>query len=863
MSRRKLLWIPPVVVTLCVFGALLMPRDPEVPVEVDPGTLGLERSQAVIDAKIARKEAKLAGTHKKPQRPDGYAHYRKMVRSHPEGTNVTQLLLEAKEHVKRMPQPTGDRDAGLWNWDWLGPGNIGGRVRAILTHPDNGNILWAASSGGGVWKTNDGGVGWYPLTDLMPCLAVSGLAMDPNDPDIIYAGTGEGFGNSDGLPGGGIFKSTNGGAVWVQLEDSIDPEMWFVNDLAHHPTQSGYLLACAMDKDGNGQVFRTTNGGEDWWSAHDPPASIGGALDIKFDPDDPDIVIAGFRHGAYRSNDRGAPGTWTDLAVGGATSLPGDTGRCEIAFATDSDFVYASCNVPNGNDPRGEIWRSEDNGVTWARRSALHHLNTLGWYANVIWVEPQFDTSIIVGGLDLYKSINGGVSLHRMSDWHSYHHGTSAHADQHVITPHISYDPEGDRTIFFGNDGGVQKNTEGFLAESHSGWINLANNLGITQFFGADVSPDGSIILGGTQDNDDLRFRREDGAQDWYQAETGDGSYAAINPDDTSIMYGAYIHLQIEKSTNGGYSYFHSHDGITDAGVQAPGDPDLALFIAPFTIDKQSPYTLIGGGRSIWRTTDHAANWNECLEPRPGNPLCSTVEICPTQGSQVVWVGYTDGQIWKTENTTVDWDRVDNNGGGVASRFITDIEISPHDPDVILAVAGGYNEDSGLYLSTNGGDSWTHRPGSGLNTIPTVHATAASFHPTNPDWIYLGTDIGLFASEDLGANWNVTSRYGSNEGPVFTEITDLIWHSYSTLIAVTHGRGMYECMPLETVWVDQDWTGEEDGTQMRPYNTFWEGYSNAGNGATLIIKGADYDENVGVLNKRIIIRGSEGAVLIH
>ncbi len=203
------------VALLCVLGMVLYWQGSG---EYDPdfgqAIAGLTRSDAVIEAKIAGKQAKIDSGRKKPQHPDGFERYRNMVRPHPEGTNLMRLLMDAKRHVDTMPVIPGERDAGLWNWEWLGPGNIGGRVRAVMTHPTDADILWAGSAGGGIWKTSNGGGSWYPLHDLLPSLAITSLAMDPTNSDVIYAGTGEGFGNSDALPGAGVFKSTDGGGNW-------------------------------------------------------------------------------------------------------------------------------------------------------------------------------------------------------------------------------------------------------------------------------------------------------------------------------------------------------------------------------------------------------------------------------------------------------------------------------------------------------------------------------------------------------------------------------------------------------------------------------------------------------------------------
>jgi photosystem II stability/assembly factor-like uncharacterized protein len=851
---KKLL---PVVFLSLLGTALLWPDAGDQHLETGPASAGLTRSETVIAAKIARKQARLDSGVEKPQHPDGYAKFRSQVRPHPEGSNVMQLLMDAKRRVAAMPalqvEAGGDRDAGLWDWDWLGPGNIGGRVRTILTHPDQPGTLWIGSAGGGIWKTVNSGASWFPLDDFLPSLAVTSLAMSPINSNVIYAGTGEGFGNGDALPGAGIFKSWDGGGSWEQLPATVSSDARFINDLACHPTENGWLIACGISDQNQGKIWRTENGGDSWSVIS---TTLGWPKDVKYDPDDPDVVIVGLGHGALRSDDAGL--TWDTISDGSATGLPSDTGRCEIAFGQGTDVVYASCDVDRGpGADQGEIWRSLDNGVTWEQRSELLHLSGQGWYDNVIWALPGSTEEIIVGGVDLFASIDGGVSLSPMSDWREYHTGFSAHADQHAIVPHINYGVGGEDRIYIGNDGGIQIATDGILTQPLSGWINLANNLGITQFFHADVTPDGNVILGGSQDNDDLRYTRTDGAQDWFQAMTGDGTFCAINPVDQDTMYACYPLLRMQRSTDGGDSYHSIFEDIDDAG-----DDDLALFVSPFALDKVAPYRLVAGGQSIWLSNDHGSNWHSVHDPIFGNALCSAVEISPTQGSEVVWVGYDNGRIWKTENFTIEWEVVEGFSGSLPDTLVTDIEISPHDPATVLVTFAGYFPDR-VWLTTDGGDSWVSRSGSGEHTLPEIQMNCVTFHPTNPNWIYVGSDLGMFASEDMGQTWSVTPRHDENEGPVYTEVSDLMWHSGETLVAVTHGRGMYECRPLDMIWVDLDYSGVEDGSQSRPWNTFSEGNQSAGNGSTIIIKGGDYGEGQELIEKRVIIEGNEGAVLIH
>jgi photosystem II stability/assembly factor-like uncharacterized protein len=820
--------------------------------ENDKEVAGLHRHQSVIQAKIDRKEAKLAGTYEKPQNPQGIADERRKMRSHPEGSNVTQLLLEAMEQTKAMRSIDPQKDAGLWDWSWDGPGNIGGRIRAILLHPDDEDIMWLGTASGGIWRTNNAGSYWYPITDFLPSLSITALEMDPNDPNVIFASTGEGI--AGGPPGAGIFKSTDGGETWNQQPDSVNPTSYkWINDLIIHPTNGDILLAATETSDHEGWIIRSEDGGEHWGTVFGATTAF---TDLAMDPDSPAVVLASTQESVYRSDNSGLVNSWVELSTGLPDELPDDTGRTAFAFGVGNDMVYASADVPNGDNYRGQIWRSSDNGLTWEHRSSPLHMRKQGWYDNVIWLEPGSTDRIIFGGIDLYKSLNGGLWNTVISDWNNYHEGgLSAHADQHVIIPHINYG-NGNSTVFVGNDGGIQKRESPLYFDTTGDWVNLANNLGITQFYSADANLDGSLILGGTQDNDDLLFTRSDGSQDWFQANAGDGTYTAINPVQNNIMFTSYVHLAMTWSFDFGQTYYHITDGLWDAEIESK-----SLFIAPFALDRINTTYLVAGGTSIWRTSNSGDYWHQVLEPLSGDPKCSAVEISPHVGAIVNWVGYEDGSIRKTENW-YNWTAVTGPAPGPDHTFITDIEISPHDSETVIVVFGGYAADR-IWITRDNGQSWNPLPGQGDGVLPMIHTNCVTFHPNNPNWLYVGTDIGIFASEDLGQHWSVTQRYELSEGPAYVEVSDLVWHSGDTLVAATYGRGIYECRPLEYIYVDIANSGEEDGSWSDPYNTFDEGYLAAGNGSNLIMTGGDYQQGNRFLFKRMTVTGQNGSVVIR
>jgi hypothetical protein len=737
-----------------------------------------------------------------------YFKYRMASRADENGYIPMDGLIKAKEHIARMGST---RDAGLWEWDWLGPSNIGGRIRAILPDPNNASVLWLGGVAGGIWKSSNSGASWSVVDDFMASLAITSLSFDPSTTSIMYAATGEGFNNGDALPGNGIFKSTDGGVTWNQLASTNNTAFYYVNRLAAHPDPDSagilYAVTAASAVGGTNRVYKTINGGVTWVNKL---TTASRACDVN-----PNEVIVGCRNHVYLSTNYGQ--TWSNETSGAANKLPSDGGRCEVSFCpSNTQRIYVSLDR-NG----GEIWRSTDNGSTWSIiNGGTNYLGTQGWYDNAIWVNPANSDQLVVGGVDLYRSSNGGVSLAKISRWQDYHNGgsaNSAHADQHMIVQAADYNTTTNPEVYFGNDGGIQKTNNIWTVTTNSGWINLANtSLGITQFFGGAAAS-----VGGAQDNDKLRYKLTgdwSGPHNWFQAQTGDGGFAAVNYSNPTILYGEYVYLSISKSTNSGASYGTFTTGLSDAG-----DDLRALFIAPFSLDPNNPAILVAGGSRIWRTVNSAGNWSQ-IGAEIGSYVngngdteyykCSTIDI-DYGNSALIWVGYDNGNVALTTNTGTDWTRVDLNDGGLPNRFVTDIAINPNNSNEVFVTFGGYYNNN-VWYTPDAGVSWENRSGSAPYNLPSLQVNTVRYHPSKSDWVYVGTDLGIFATQDRGINWSVVTNFNGFEGPVNTEVAELFWQGNEFLIAATHGRGMFRtATPPGTIYVNASAGAGGNGSPFR------------------------------------------------
>jgi len=784
-----------------------------------------------------------------------------MKRADENGNIAFDAKIKAKQHLDAMPAVATD-DAGLWVWEWLGPGNIGGRIRAINIHPTSTSTIFIGSVSGGIWRSTNGGTSWTPINDFMANLNVTSIVRDPTNANNMYASTGEGVNCWDCLPGAGIFKSTNGGSNWSQLASTNTSDFKWVNRLAHHPDSAGVLYAVTSYPN---RIYKTVDGGSSWTLLY---TTASPCLDIRICEASVSRLIAGCANDVYISGNWGK--TWTDVSTGLTGKLPDSPGRCEVSFAPNLSYrVYASINT-NG----GEIWRSDNFGSTWTQRyTGTDYLGSQGWYNNCIWIDPTNHSHLVVGGIDNWRSTDGGATITKISDWTKYHNGSaanSAHADNHIIIHHPSYDGSTNKTVFFGNDGGIQKATDITTVSNNSGWTNLCNTtLGITQFYGGASFPDGTVMIGGTQDNDNVRYRSSgswSGSGGWYQDHTGDGGYCAIDHTNKDIFFTSYPTLYLDKSTDGGVNWAAAWSGITDAG-----DGNRALFISPFSMDPNTSTRLIAGGADIWRTTNGGTSWSSIKSNIGGRWIganyvyyrCTAIDIA-TGNSNIIWVGHESGFLYKTTNgtnATPTWTRVDENPTALPNRWVSDIAINPNNHNEVWVVFGGDNIDN-VWFTTDGGSTWSNRSGTAPYDLPALPVNTVRVHPSNSNWIYIGTDLGVLSTMDKGLNWSVMTRYADNEGPANVEVAELVWQE-TYLVAFSHGRGAYRAHPLEYIYVDKNWPAGGNGTLSNPYNNVTDAVNNAGHGTSIIIRTNTYDEpNPLRFYKKGMIMTSEGTTII-
>ena len=697
---------------------------------------------------------------------------------------LTRALAEvdAMRAFQRTLQPLA---AGITRngWTWLGPGNIGGRVRAIAVHPTSTSTIFAGSVAGGIWKSTNSGGTWSSVDDWMATLAVSCIVFQPGDASIMYAGTGEGFYNFDRIRGAGIFKSLDGGATWAQLASTATSSFQYVNRIAISPDGLQILVATPSG------IYRSTNGGSSFTKTYTVTNSTRVDItDIKFLPGSNAFAVAsGYATNAYYSTDGGQ--SWTPAT--GITPA-GTFNRVEIAVAPATPAtVFLSVDHQYPNTPTGQIWRSDNSGQSYVLVSTPGILGSQAWYDNAIWVDPTDSTRLVVGGQQIYRSTNSGVSFTTL---------TGIHSDFHTFVSDPGYNGTTNRRIYIGGDGGVFKKDD--ITSGTSGFVSLNSNIGITQFYGAGGNTTSGKIIGGTQDNGTLLYVPANGSNGWSSAFGGDGGYSAADPFDPNYLYGEVQYGWLHRNTAGGSGTGLYIFGLMNGNVCKPAPRCVTdafnrtiNFIPPFILDPNNNNRLLLGGNSLWRTDDvktptdyvnttTGPSWS-AIKAATGSYI-NTIAIAKNN-SDIVWVGHNNGNVYMTTNGTSPsptWTQVDNNATALPNRAATRIVIDSGNANNVFVSFGGFNGNN-VWRTTNGGGSWTQATGSAGFALPAAPVYSLAIHPNNPAWIYAGTEVGIFASTDSGATWSLP-----HDGPANVSTDELFWMG-TRLIAVTHGRGLF------------------------------------------------------------------------
>lgn len=633
-----------------------------------------------------------------------------------------------------------------------------GRVPTVAFHPTDRGTIFVGTSSGGVWRTTNEGASWTPLTDALCSLVIGSVAIDPVNPQIVYAATGE---PSEGTEGCGILRSTDGGNSWATVGTAslgsgiggVSHRFYtLVVDRASAGTASTTTLIAAT----NGGLLRSSDGGSNWTLG-----VTGTFSDVVQHPTNASIFFAvrrglsGTPGALFRSRDRGiswAPVSTFDAGAVGriemavSPALPGEVWM--VASTLQSGFA-GLFRYSDGSETRTTIAAA---GVTAPSAIASrNNFGTQGNYDLMIAVDPTNPNRIFLGGVRAYRSINGGASFTEIA--------ANVHCDWHTIV----VDPADPRRVLAGSDGGLFLSRDG-------GDTFLAINAGLAttlHYPGLSLHPtDPSGVLTGMQDNGTIMARN--GIAQYTGIFGGDGAYTAINPATPEVMYVSSQNGNLVRvNTNSG-----QYSGITN-GIPAA---ERRSFIAPFVIDASRVTRLYFGGARLFRTNNQGGLWT-AISPdlTRGTGVITAIAVAPTDSTRI-YVGTNDGNVRYSGDFGVTWNTPTT---ALPTRSAGDISVDPANSAraVVTYTSTG---SAHLYLTTDGGVTWT-----AISTaLPDVTTQASAWGPAGR--LYVGNMLGVYESADLGASW---TRMG---GLPTVRVTDIVYNATTNrMVAATYGRGLW------------------------------------------------------------------------
>jgi photosystem II stability/assembly factor-like uncharacterized protein len=660
--------------------------------------------------------------------------------------------------------------AGVATWEEVGPSDIGGRMTSAVCHPTSPDRIWAGAAGGGVWHSPDAGKSWQALTDDQPSLNIGALALDVQDPDIIYCGTGEANLSADSHPGVGVFRSLNAGQSWQLLAAANTAGLpRRIGALAVDPFNSSHLLAAGVSHqpgEATG-LFVSTDGGTTWARVPIIGTSVFRCHDVHFHPTTRNIIYVtisalGVKNGIWRSADGGI--SWQQL--GGGLPSPDQIGRTSLALApSDPDVLYAQMSTVGRPSLELGVFRSADGGDTWQSIGGQHFAEERQMsYGNAIVVHPTDPDHVLCGGVDLHRTTDAGRRWTKVTKWDADRGAADyAHADHHALVmpaaqPGIVYDF---------NDGGMD-----FSSDGGTTWENRSNGLATNMFYDLEVAQaNGQVIAGGAQDNGTL-ITSDARPDTWFELTGGDGGWIVIDRTDVNHLYSTAQGMRIFRH--------RSSDGWKVVSPPETEEIKKNTWMVFMSMDSRNPRRLFTGSVRVWRTRDDGNTWQAVSDVLDGSPI-SALEVARADSDRI-YVGTENGSIYRSTDAGANW------SGNLASSTlpgvtITRLESRPDDADVLYATVANFG-NSHVFRSADGGLNWVDIDNGQLGDAPLHSIAVPVAHPTR---VYACGDLGVFVSDDEGATWaNLTA----NLPPVI--VVDLVYQETDhTLTAATYGRSVW------------------------------------------------------------------------
>jgi len=730
---------------------------------------------------------------------------------------LVSVLAAVSIHAQRRQPPAASAQTQtdalkVLQWRSIGPFR-GGRSTAVAGVASQPMVFYFGGTGGGVWKTTDGGINWEPVSDgsVFGTGSVGAIGLSDSDPNTIYVGMGESPIRGNVSHGDGVYKSTDAGKTWkhVGLEDTRQ-----ISRIRVHPKNPDIVYVAAQGHvwGPNQQrgVFRSKDGGKTWEKVLFR-SDKAGASDLIIDPTNPNVLYAGFWEvyrkpwtlesggtgsGIFKSTDGGD--TWTEITR--SQGLPrGMIGIVGIAVSpANSDRLWAIVEAEDGG-----VFRSDNGGRTWTKTNEQRNLRQRAWYYSRIYADPKSADTVYVLNTGFYRSNDGGRTFSGIG---------VPHGDNHDLW----IAPDDPQRMINSNDGGANVSFNGGKSWSEQ-------DQATAQFYRVTLDNDFPYhIYGAQQDNSTVRIASRTteggiGTSDWFDVGGGESGWIAPSPKDSLIIFAG--------SYDGLITRYDHHSGQLRDVNPYPNNPmgwgagDLKYRFQwnfPILFSPHDPNTLYAGANVLFKSTNEGQNW-EVISPdltrndkakqgASGGPITKdntsieyydtifTVMESPVQAG-TIWSGADDGLVYVTRDGGKNWSNVTPSKDIMPEWIqINSLDASPFDPATAYVAATMYKYDDYkpyLYKTSDYGKSWKKI----TNGIPDGAFTrVVREDPNKRGLLYAGTETGMYVSFDDGANWQ-SMQFNLPVVP----ITDLAIHKREKeLVAATQGRSfwIFDDLPL-------------------------------------------------------------------
>jgi photosystem II stability/assembly factor-like uncharacterized protein len=652
-----------------------------------------------------------------------------------------------------------------YQWQMIGPSNIGGRTTSLAVHPRNPDIVYIGAAGGGVWRSDDAGATWTPQWHNQSILNVGSLAIDPESPDTVYCGTGEANGSADSYPGAGLFRTVDGGQTWTQLPSKHLPRR--IGAIAIDPFDSNHFLLGGVthDRRGIAALFTSTDRAKTWTRENFISTGNYWCYCVAFHPASKGVIFAtidasGAHNGIWRTDDGGK--RWTHLTKG--LPHPSLIGRTSLAIASSKpDTMYAIAS-DSGGKVLG-VYRTTNRGSTWTSIGGTEFANEQNMsYGNCIAVHPEDPNHVICGGVDLHVTTDGGRTWRQATKWDADRGSPQyAHADHHAL----AMPPSSPGRIYDANDGGMDLSEDGGAS-----WSNRSNGLGATMFYDIDVAQtDGRIFGGGAQDNGSL-ITASGQPDSFYSVFGGDGGWMLIDPADPLHLFVSSQRFDVRRWRDGVPA------DVTPQNMSA--SERQTVWMVYLDLDPRNPNVVYGGSTRVWKTEDDGVTWAPVSAVLDSSPI-SAIEVAPAN-SNAIFVGTENGGIFRTLDGGKTWSG-DLSSVNLPGKIVTRIATHPRHAKMLFVTVGGAGH-AHVYRSDDSGATW--RPCDG-GQLPDSPHHAVTFRTDRPDTLFVASSAAVFQSDDLGTTWKNIS--GNLPSAMFVDV--VYQKKDKTLTVATYGRSLW------------------------------------------------------------------------